>query len=183
MHEGQVLRFRFFIRAALAVMATAVATPADARPLNDEDCEALAVELAAIAKSDVTTAILKGPDWTLAHMPQAMEQVKRYLIVEEQLRFRCEGRSVPDLVPETAGAPPKSEQKKATSRARLEAEMSAVLSDGNRHQGGDAPDAAPVRKKPRAPTPRNARRAPASASPARSPGLEAAYRQLFPMGR
>jgi hypothetical protein len=181
------LRYRIYICAVLAVTSAAT-LPADARPLSREECDTLSAELDVMAKTDVPNAVLRGPEWAIAHMPQAMEQVKRYLLVEEQLRFRCTGKRVPDLEPEVAGTPAKAKPAKADSRASLEAEMSTVLSDANRNQGGDVPDARQVKTRapaPVAPVNRNVQGTPAAASAAggRAPGLDSAYRQLFPMGR
>lgn len=96
-----LLRSGRFLAAALAA-AVAVANPASARPLDRESCNALAAERGKLAsKHGIEKAIIKGPDWTRAKMPAGtLDRVRRYLTVEEQLRFRCRGKKPPLLDPE-----------------------------------------------------------------------------------
>lgn len=171
---------------ALLAITVAIAAPANALPLNREACDALHAELETLAGLDVPKAIVNGPSWTLTHMPQVMDEVKRYLDIEEQLLFRCSGRKPPDLDPQVAGGPKrKDENKQATGRAMLAAQTSAALADAEKRQGGDLMDVVPAAPKRAPAVRRDVRRAPASAAaiPSPSPELDAAYRQLFPLGR
>jgi hypothetical protein len=85
-----------------AVLATA--TPGAARPLDRVSCKALDTERGELAsKHGIEKAVVKGPEWTRAKMPPGtLEYVRRYLRVEEQLRFRCRGKKPPELNPEGA---------------------------------------------------------------------------------
>ncbi len=79
--------------------------PAAARPLDKKDCTALSAQRAKLAKKGIEKAIVKGPEWTSANMPaEILDQVRRYLLIEEKLRFRCQGFKLPALAPEQTAA-------------------------------------------------------------------------------
>lgn len=163
--------------------ATGIAAHADARPLDRKDCDTLSAELAALTANDIPKAIMNGPEWTLAHMPETVDEVRRYLAVEEQLRFRCSGKKPPDLDPAVADSDGgRPEETKPGARASLASDDGGVPAENNRH-GGDTSSEPSARPAPA--VRRKVRRAPASAAarPADTSGLDAAYRQLFPMGR
>jgi len=104
------LRFTPHMLFALFLFA-GLASDGQARPLKKEVCKALAAERTTLAKKDVIDALLKGPEWSRSNIPaDAIQRIRRYLEVEEQLRFRCRGMKVPLLSPEeteTASVSPK----------------------------------------------------------------------------
>lgn len=179
---------RFVLQMTVAFAAAAfMAVSAHARPLDKKDCEALSDEFALLTERDIPKAIMRGPEWTLAHMPsRTMGEVKRYLTIEEQLRFRCSGKKPPTLDPEIAGAPGRQpEEKPLQTRAALAVEDSAVPADKNQGDGGEMSGAATAPGPAPPPVVRhNVQRPPATtATSGGKGGLDAAYKQLFPMGR
>lgn len=84
----------------LAAIAAVVAH-ARAAPLDTESCSKLKVEQTQLENSGVGHNMAKGPEWAKANLaPDKIEQVRRLIEVEEQLLFRCTGRSLVTLPPE-----------------------------------------------------------------------------------
>lgn len=137
--------WRFTAGAFLGFFAAALfAGPADARPLKKATCKALAAERAELARQGVEKAILKGPEWTQANMaPQTLELVRRYLTVEEMLRFRCSGIKLPELAPEQIAAPPVKQPGKT-----LQASTTQAATPRSAKKNRIKPPPAPKKKPP-----------------------------------
>ena len=72
-----------------------------AEPLDKEACGKLQAERASLIVLGVDKEFAKGADWAKANLPQAeLDQLKRYLIIDEQLKFRCGLATVTLQVPD-----------------------------------------------------------------------------------
>jgi len=94
---------------ALAVLI-AGATPliglgAVAEPLDRESCATLQNERKQLFNADMQAALDQGPDWVKKHLTdEAIERVRRFLDVEEQIQFRCRGGGVDKTVAKPTNA-------------------------------------------------------------------------------
>ncbi len=104
------MSFDFLRLTSAAVIAAVAATaplPAAAKPLKGAACKKLDQERVALLRDGVDKAIVNGPEWTRANMPpETLDSVERYLLLEEQLRFRCGRRKLPALAPQNAKTKP-----------------------------------------------------------------------------
>ena len=77
---------------ALLPLAGAVAV---AEPLDKESCANLQVERSKLLTRDMQAALDQGPDWVKNHLnDEAIDRVRHFLSVEEQIQFRCRGGGV-----------------------------------------------------------------------------------------
>ncbi len=81
------------IRPMWAVLALALLAMADgvaAEPLPKEECEKLKGEQSTLDQTGVKELFAKGPVWGRANLDRAkLRDIERYILVEEQLSFRC----------------------------------------------------------------------------------------------
>ncbi len=103
------LRFPQSLRlAGAAFILGAVAAPfgASADPLDKDACGKLQSEKQALVVLGVDKEFAKGPEWAKANLAQAeLNLLKRYLTIEEQLKFRC-GMAVVNLsIPDDEDGP------------------------------------------------------------------------------
>ncbi len=74
---------------ALAVLGLSPGL-ASAKALSEEACAALDAEMLGLVGQGVERSVQKGPEWGQANLTSdQLEAVKRFLIVEEQIVFRC----------------------------------------------------------------------------------------------
>lgn len=79
----------------VALLAASAAAPfsfgARAEPLEREECKALKAEKRTLLTPELQAALARGPDWVKEHLHSAedIEQVRKYLSVEEKVAFRC----------------------------------------------------------------------------------------------
>jgi len=95
---------------AAVLFAFALAAPACAayaEPLEREQCDALKVQIKTLLTPTVGAALQHGPDWVKDHLhdQDMIEQVRRYLSVEEQIAFRCRTDGVRIPKPEPPSLP------------------------------------------------------------------------------
>lgn len=87
------LRFPQSLRlAGAAFILGALAAPMEgaADPLDKEACGKLQSEKQALVVLGVDKEFAKGPEWAKANLGQAeLNLLKRYLTIDEQLKFRC----------------------------------------------------------------------------------------------
>ncbi|MGH6831837.1 MAG: hypothetical protein ACRECM_02265 [Methyloceanibacter sp.] len=86
-----------FIAVALLTSSSAVtlASRAIAEPLEKEACQSLQVESKKLLTSKMRAALEQGPDWVKNHLnDEDIENVRRFLVVEEMIEFRCRGGGV-----------------------------------------------------------------------------------------
>ena len=93
--------------AVLTALALPIGGPASlAEPLDKESCAKLAVESAELLTKDMKAALEHGPDWVKRNLnPDAIEKVRHFLSVEEQIQFRCRGGGVDKPSLEKASIP------------------------------------------------------------------------------
>jgi hypothetical protein len=67
--------------------------------LDAESCRRHKSEYDALANSGIRDVMTKGPEWAKTNLTkERMEQVRRYLALEEDVRFRCPlGKARPEL--------------------------------------------------------------------------------------
>ena len=89
---------------AAALFAGAVAT---AEPLDKESCANLQIERKQLLTRDMQAALEQGPDWVKDHLNEAaIERVRHFLSVEEQIQFRCRGGGVAKVPAKSTDAAP-----------------------------------------------------------------------------
>jgi len=107
---------------ALLPLAGAVAV---AEPLDKESCGNLQVERSKLLTRDMQAALDQGPDWVKNHLnDEAIDRVRHFLSVEEQIQFRCRGGGVAkvpakstDTTPEDAATVPLPDRKPTSPAA------------------------------------------------------------------
>lgn len=85
------------------VLAAAGATLAGARaaPLDADTCARVKGEHEQLEKAGASQDMAKGPAWAKANLaPVQLEQVRRFIELEQLILFRCRGKSLVDLTPE-----------------------------------------------------------------------------------
>jgi hypothetical protein len=66
-----------------------------AEPLDKESCANLQVQRSKLLTRDMQAALDQGPDWVKTHLnDEAIDRVRQFLSVEEQVQFRCRGGGV-----------------------------------------------------------------------------------------
>jgi hypothetical protein len=66
-----------------------------AEPLDKESCANLQVQRSKLLTRDMQAALDQGPDWVKTHLNyEAIDRVRQFLSVEEQIQFRCRGGGV-----------------------------------------------------------------------------------------
>jgi len=123
------------MRRVLAFCAAALLMPAGgavAASLDKETCDKLKAELAQIETTDARVNMIKGPDWAKTNLgPDKLGEVKRLIEVEELLLFRCQGRPLVVLPPESdleaiKGEETKEDGKEAAKEALKDAKATAA---------------------------------------------------------
>ena len=81
--------------------AGAALTQAQATPLDAEACAKLMVEHGALENTGAEQTLLKGPEWAKANLtPDKINQIKRFIELEELIQFRCRSKSRVVLPPD-----------------------------------------------------------------------------------
>lgn len=147
----------------VVVLAAILATGAYARaaPLDTETCSKLKVEQAQLENSGVGHNMAKGPEWAKANLaPDKIEQIRRLIELEEQLLFRCTGRSLVNLPPEPepdpAVAAPADTAEEGKEGPEAEGAPGTKKAAGPKLES-DHPKNAPHAAKPPVPAPAKAR--------------------------
>lgn len=94
---------------AMAAAATlSLASGASAKPLDYEFCQELKAEQRTLRNTGIERKMQRGPEWAKANLPgEEMGQIRRYLTVEELIRFRCGIKRRPKAAKtRTAARPP-----------------------------------------------------------------------------
>ena len=78
-----------------------------AEPLDKESCANLQIERKQLLTRDMQAALDQGPDWVKDHLnDEAIERVRHFLSVEEQIQFRCRGGGVAKVPAKSTDAAP-----------------------------------------------------------------------------
>jgi hypothetical protein len=81
---------RFIAVALVAASSVLLGAIALAEPLDKEACAKLEVDRKKLMTPKMQSALEQGPDWVKNHLNDAdIERVREFLLVEEQLKFRC----------------------------------------------------------------------------------------------
>jgi hypothetical protein len=92
-------RLSFLVAALVACVAAL--TQARAAPLDAETCAKLQTEHTGLEHAGVEKDMAKGPDWAKANLGlEKLQQVQRFIELEELLMFRCRSRAMVHLTPE-----------------------------------------------------------------------------------
>jgi hypothetical protein len=80
-----------------------------AEPLDKESCANLQNERKKLLTRDMQAALDQGPDWVKDHLnDEAIERVRHFLSVEEQIQFRCRGGGVAKVPAKSTDAAPEN---------------------------------------------------------------------------
>ncbi len=102
--------------AGVLLAATLIAFPPDASEgaaLDPESCARLKTEQETLDKAGLKDIAAKGPDWAKANLPaEKVNEIRRWIEVDEQLLFRCPGRHLVNLPLEPDPPPPPAPEEK-----------------------------------------------------------------------
>jgi hypothetical protein len=75
--------------------AALIGSAAVAEPLDKQSCTSLQAERNRLLTRDMQAALEQGPDWVKHHLTDLeIDQVHKFLTIEEQIEFRCRGGGV-----------------------------------------------------------------------------------------
>lgn len=109
---------RTFLRAGRAwLVAGLLLAPGVAwgAALDPDSCAKLKSEQEAMERVGLKEAVSRGPEWAKVNLsPEKLNEIKRWIEVDEQLLFRCPGRHLVNLPldPDPPPPPPQAEDKK-----------------------------------------------------------------------
>jgi hypothetical protein len=90
--------------AILIGLVALAASPAGAKPLDQQTCLLLDQQLKAIEATGIKADLEKGPAWGRANLAQSrLDQIRIYLDIAEKVLFRCPSLSI--IAAEEAAAP------------------------------------------------------------------------------
>ena len=115
--------------AALLPSAGAIAAP-----LDKEACANLEIQKRKLMTPDVRAALERGPDWVKAHLDSVkIEQVREFLLVEEQVAFRCR-EGLPKLTPQTVALPDRNPKRllEAAANSTAATKTSQTVADSDK---------------------------------------------------
>lgn len=113
-------------------------TPAVGVPLDRNHCQALSRDYATLLEEGIEEEIAKGPDWAMVNLSsEGIERIRRFLSVEDQIRFRCPGFELPgaasrqnDAQPQRAGVPMPNRRPDAPEKSGKAAALQPVPAKG-----------------------------------------------------
>jgi hypothetical protein len=100
----------------LVVLLAAVAAISQARaaPLDADTCNKLKIEQDELENAGVERNMAKGPEWAKVNLtPEKIEQVRRFIELEELILFRCRGKTLVTLPAEPESDRDKDKHKQA----------------------------------------------------------------------
>jgi hypothetical protein len=141
----RVRRLRVLVVLASAALPLA-GTVAMAEPLDKESCANLQVQRSKLLTRDMQAALDQGPDWVKVHLnDEAIDRVRQFLSVEEQIQFRCRGGSVAK-VPANSIDPTSRNTETVPLPDRKPASLAAESGDGKPSQAVADSDKTPPGK-------------------------------------
>ena len=142
MASSPLRRFHLSFTGGLLLAALAIAPlPLGAAPLEKQECERLKAEKQSLAVLGVEKEIAKGPEWVKANLKEPqLDLVKRYIAVDEQLKFRCR--------PALATPSPKRAQTAAARKAQAVKAAAIAQKKAAAKDEKQAVKATPVNAKP-----------------------------------
>jgi len=109
---------------------------AAAEPLDKQSCSDLQTERKQLLTKNMQTALDQGPDWVKTHLNETeIDQVRRFLNIEEQIEFRCRGGGVAKTniaAPDAADVPLPDRKPSPPSSTMPAASPSQALADSDK---------------------------------------------------
>ena len=97
-----------------------------AAALDADSCSKLKVQQDEMEKAGLKDLVGKGPEWAKANLPQEkLNDIKRWIEVDEQLLFRCPGRHLVNLPLEPDPPPPPPAEDKKPDGEKADAPVVA----------------------------------------------------------
>jgi hypothetical protein len=132
---------RSLLLLAVVLAASVALSQARAAPLDAETCNKLMIEQGALESAGVEQNMAKGPAWAMANLtPEKIEQVRRFIELEELILFRCRSKVRVTLPPDPEDKEP--DQDKDSSKDKKD-----QAADGQ-DKGGEAKNETVVVKTP-----------------------------------
>ena len=92
-----------------------------AAPLDKETCANLEIQKTKLLTPEVRAALERGPDWVKGHLDSdKIERVREFLLVEEQVSFRCR-EGLPKIKPQTVALPDRNPKRQLEAAANTTA--------------------------------------------------------------
>jgi hypothetical protein len=133
--------------------AGAAITQARATPLDTETCNKLMVEHETLENAGVEQSLAKGPEWAKANLsPDKIEQIRRFIELEELVQFRCRAKSRVTLPPDPEDKEKEKEKDKDKDKGKDKVEAKDEQDKGA--PGKDASKDAPAPPKASGPAPK-----------------------------
>lgn len=107
---SSILRALRALRAGRVVLAAGLLmapTVVRGAALDPDSCAKLKTEQEAMEKAGLKETVGRGPEWAKANLsPEKINEIKRWIEVDEQLLFRCPGRHLVNLPLDPDPPPP-----------------------------------------------------------------------------
>ena len=105
-----------------------------AAPLDKETCANLETQKKKLFTPDVRAALERGPDWVKGHLDSdKIELVREFLLVEEQVAFRCR-EGLPKITPQTVALPDRNPKRllEAAANSTAATKTSQAVADSDK---------------------------------------------------
>jgi hypothetical protein len=110
---------RSLLLLAVLLAACVALTQARAAPLDSETCNKLMIEQSALENAGVEQTMAKGPEWAKANLtPEKIDQIRRFIELEELIVFRCRSRVRVTLPPDPEDKEPDQEKDNNKDQAK-----------------------------------------------------------------
>ena len=106
---------------------------AQAEPLDKDSCKQLQDEKKTLLTPNMQSALDHGPDWVKDHLdPMELEKVRRFLMVEEKIVFRCRNGGVDRPKATDDGIPFPDRNPSRPPQIQAEAKPSQTVADSDK---------------------------------------------------
>jgi hypothetical protein len=117
----------------------ALSVCARAEPLDKDSCRQLQDEKKALLTPNMQSALDHGPDWVKDNLdPVALDKVRRFLMVEEKIVFRCRNGGVDRPKSTDDGIPFPDRNPSRPPQIQAEAKPSQTVADSDKTATGRA---------------------------------------------
>ncbi len=160
--ESSARRGMWTVVGLAAGLTAASLSPVWAAALDPDSCAKLKTEQEAMEKAGLKDEVAKGPEWAKANLPaEKLNDIKRWIEVDEQLLFRCPGRHLVNLPldPDPPSPPPQADDKKGETN-KADAPAATPRPAAPAEKKAAAPEKKAPEKKPRSANPRPRKRIP-----------------------
>ena len=104
-----------------------------AEPLDKDSCKQLQDEKKTLLTPNMQSALDHGPDWVKDHLdPMELEKVRRFLMVEEKIVFRCRNGGVDRPKATDDGIPFPDRNPSRPLQIQAEAKPSQTVADSDK---------------------------------------------------